>query len=286
MSEATSADQLEQLVGSAEEILDKLDEQSAEGDDLDVVLDDLRDLYQVAEEAEDLLDDIDLTELPSAVDAGELVDAIDVGEIPEAIQSGDTDGLVDLRALLRAINLRQLFDATDVRAMWTDKEELEEAVNDVTDGGDDDDGLLSGDEDEDGLIGGDDGGITDMDADIPSVGGEDGGGLGNIPDEGYQVMIQKKAMEGVDKFREGVLEAHDKLQAMHDENRERMRRQHDDKGVSSRNPTAHSTIPTDRLDTGGSATQLSTVPSRTRYSTAPTRERIYGNRFRNRDDSK
>lgn len=282
MSETETATRFEELVDTAEGIVDRLDEDSDEGE-----LDDLEELYEVAVEAADLLEDIDLSELPSAVDASKLADAIDASEIPEALGDGDADGVVDLRALLAAIDLRELFDATDVRALWSDKRKLEDAVDDVTDEeAGEEEGLLDGD----GIIDGDDdggltdGSMTDVDAELPSV-GDDDGGVGDVPDEAYQVMIQKKAMEGVDTFREGVLEAHEKLAAMYEENRERMRRQQEDRGVSSRNPTAHSTVPTDRLDTGGTATQHSTVPSRTRYSTAPSRERIYGNRFRNQGDS-
>jgi len=55
-----------------------------------------------------------------------------------------------------------------------------------------------------------------------------------------------------------------------------MRRQ--DTSTNSRNPTAASTISTDRLDLG-SGTRYSTVPQEVKLSTAPTRKRIYGRRF-------
>lgn len=105
--------------------------------------------------------------------------------------------------------------------------------------------------------------------------------------EAYQVAIQQGAMEGIDAFRSALLETHAKFDRLYEFNREKMRRQ--DTSTNSRNPTAVSTLPTERAAVG-SGVKHSTVPQEVRYSTAPTRKRIYGRRFeqerkKRRDDN-
>ena len=272
MSDAEPRERLPDLVERAEETLESLGDEDGEDGDGDA-LEDLRELYEVAEEAADLLEDVDLSELPDAVDGDDLVEAIEVGEIPQAIEDGDAKEAVDLRALMHAINFRKLASSANLTDLWSDADELSDAIDDVGDDGDDGGGLA----DAVPGVGGDDEGEDDdlFDTDL-------GGGdmeMGDVPDEAYQVTIQEKAMEAVDEFREGVMEAHDKLKRLREVNREKMRRNHEEKGISSRNPTAHSTVQIGRGDIEGVTGQHSTVPDRPKYSTAPTRTRIYGNRF-------
>ncbi|ELZ02393.1 hypothetical protein [Natrialba asiatica] len=245
--------------------LDDLDDET-----LSALADNVETLSKLATEVADLLETLDLSALPEAIDANEVIAAIDAGEIPTALADDDTGvgDVVDFGHLFRAIDLLDAWDATDIGEIWETKRELEELTDD---GGDGDDTLL------DGLdLGGDDGGgddLLDVDADPAEL-------LGDIDvmddPEAYQVAIQQTTMEGIDSFREALLETRAKLAKLHEFNREKMRRQ--DTSVNSRNPTAASTMPATRADVA-SGVKHSTVPQQVRLSTAPSRKRIYGNRF-------
>ncbi|WP_121744354.1 hypothetical protein [Natronorubrum halophilum] len=284
-----SADSFETLLEDATESLDRL-EDSLGGveqlDDLDdsiveSVLGDVETLANVLTETDELLEEIDFSDLPDAVDGDELLEAIETGEIPDVLadeDAGATD-LVDFTQLFRAIDLLSAWDATDLTDLWQETRELEDAVDDLDDG--EDAGMVEdaisdvADDDGDGdLIGDDDDDLIEMDAaDAKEA-------LGDIDvaedPEAYQVAIQQQAMEGIDAFREALLETHEKFERLYEFNREKMRRQ--DTSTSSRNPTAASTIQTDRRDLGGGG-RHSTVPQEVKLSTAPSRKRIYGRRF-------
>lgn len=280
-SEADVLAEIADLVEDAQLSLDQLREE----EDPEAEREDLQQLYRIAQEAAELLETIDVSKLPETVDGEQVIAAVEAGEIEAAIEEGDFGRAVDHKALLKAIDFGNLASAADITDLVSNSKELGDAVDDATESDDEaagNDDAATANED-DGLVDGFDAAIGDD----SGLGGEEGlgggmGNLGNLPDEAYQVTIQEKAMEAVDEFRAGVLEAHDKLRVLHDKNREQMRRQHDEQGTNSRNPTAHSTVVTDRGDVGGSATQYSTIPTGTKYSTAPTRTRIYGNRFERR----
>ncbi len=76
--------------------------------------------------------------------------------------------------------------------------------------------------------------------------------------EAYQFAIQQGAMEGIDAFREALLETHATFERLYEFNREKMRRR--DTSANSRNPTAASTMPTERAAVG-SGVKHATVPS-------------------------
>lgn len=269
------------------ESLEELDD-----DALESVLGDVDALVDVAAELEELFDALDLENLPEAVDSDELLEAIDASEVPAAL-SDDESGVgdvVDFGQVVKAVDLLSAWNATDLTAIWEETRELEEAVDDLAndeDGGlastaasavtDDDaglvgdDGVLSGEEDGDGLLGGGDDLLEDVDP-MDALGSID---VDENP-EAHQVFIQQQAMAGIDEFRDALLKTHGKFEKLYELNREKMRRQ--DTSTSSRNPTAASTIPTDRRDLGGGA-RYSTVPRKVKYSTAPARNRIYGRRF-------
>ncbi|AEH35465.1 hypothetical protein [Halopiger xanaduensis] len=296
MSDAESADADEldfgALLEEAEDCLTNVEDclggvenlENLENDTLEELLGDVETLARVATEAEDLIEAIDFSELPEAVNGDELLEAIEIGEIPDVLadeDAGATD-LVNFTQLFRAINLLNAWDATDLGDLWQEKQELEDAVDALGDGEDagmvedaisditDDDGsLLGGDDDDDGDL---------LETDL---GAEEAKNMLGSPDpaedpEAYQVFIQQQAMKGIDAFRSALLETHEKFEQLYEFNRERMRRQ--DMSTNSRNPTASSTVPVDRRDLGGGA-RYSTVPQSVKYSTAPTRKRIYGRRF-------
>ena len=322
MSDASSdddviADSFDDLLEEAEACLENVDDCLAGVDSIDELDDetveeligDVDTLSQVATEATTLLETVDLSDLPEAVDAGQLLEAIEVGEVPEVLADDDS-GLgdaVNVTQLVRAIDLLNAWDATDLGEIWDAGQELEDAVDEFAESGDDagmveeaaasvadddselvgEDGLVGG---EDGLVGGDDG-IVGGDGDLlEDVDPAEALGDVNVMEdpEAYQVAIQRVAMQGIDAFRAALLETHAKFDRLVAFNREKMRRR--DTSANSRNPTAASTMPTERAAVG-SGVKHATVPQDVRLSTAPTRRRIYGQRFeqerqkrRNEDD--
>jgi hypothetical protein len=296
MSDAESEETFDALLEDAIESLGRLEETVGESeaiDDLDddtleTVVGDVDTLVQVAEEVGELLEAMDLSDLPEAVDGDELLDAIELGEIPDVLANED-DGvseLVDFTELFDAIDLLNAWNAADLTDLWENKRELDDAMDELEDG--DDAGMVedavsdvaNADEDGDGLLGDEDeneDGVLDTGMDVGSAAKEALGDIDVAEDpEAYQAAIQQQAMEGIDAFRTALLETHETFEKLYEFNREKMRRQ--DTSTNSRNPTAASTISTDRLDLG-SGTRYSTVPQEVKLSTAPTRKRIYGRRF-------
>ncbi|MDG5761179.1 hypothetical protein QA600_17760 [Natronococcus sp. A-GB1] len=281
----------EELLSEAESSLENLEE-SLEGVDtpdelgdgeLEELLGDVDTLVRVAQETTELLESLDLTELPEAVDGDELLEAIETGEIPDALADEETGAsdVVNFTELFSALDLLSMWDAADLTEIWEEKRELDEATDELGDGEDDgaledaaetivDEGTdLVGDEDGDGLL-------DDIDAREAAMEAFEKPDIEEDP-EAYQVFIQQQAMRGIDSFRDALLETHETFQELYETNREKMRRE--DTTPSSRNPTAASTLPTERRDIGTSDTRHSTVPQQVKLSTAPTRRRIYGRRF-------
>ncbi|WP_049924576.1 hypothetical protein [Halopiger djelfimassiliensis] len=278
MTDADGGEGFATRLADAMDALERLEERTDaverldELDDRDAVLGDLEALVTVAEEAAEFIDAVDLSELPDAVDFEELLGAIDVGEVPAALADDTESDVVQVRQLVDAIDLLSAWDAAELGDLWEEKRELDDAVDDLDDG--EDAGLVEdavsdvADDDGDDLV------ETD-------IGATEAKELLGSPDpeddpEAYQVFIQNQAMKGVDEFRAALLETHEKFERLYEYNREKMRRQ--DTSTNSRNPTAASTMPTDRI-AGGSGVKYATVPRDVRLSTAPSRTRIYGQRF-------
>ncbi|SEV84881.1 hypothetical protein [Natrinema salifodinae] len=280
------ADAFDELVADAKESLDRLEGHLGDADALDdldndtleTVVGDVNALVRVAEEVEDLLEAMDLSELPDAVDGDELLDAIELGEIPDALANEDegVGDIVDFTALFDAIDLLNAWNAADLSEVWEAKRELDDAVGELEDG--DDAGLIEdavsdiADDDDD-----DDDDLLETGMDTAETAKQALGDINVAEDpEAYQVAIQQQAMEGIDAFRTALLETHEQFERLYEFNREKMRRQ--DTSTNSRNPTAASTIPVDRRDLGSNA-RYATVPQDVKLSTAPSRKRIYGRRF-------
>ncbi|MFU8870186.1 hypothetical protein [Natronococcus sp.] len=280
----------EELLSEAESSLENL-ESSLEGvdtadelgdGDLEELLGDVDTLVRVAQETGELIESLDLTELPEAVDGDELLEAIETGEVPDALadeETGATD-VVDLTQLFSALDLLSMWDASDLTEIWEQKRELDDATDALDD---DEEGTLEDaaetvvDEGTD-LIGDDDGDdlLDEVDPKEAAMEAFEKPDIEDDP-EAYQVFIQQQAMRGIDAFRDALLETHETFQKLYETNREKMRRENT--SPSSRNPTAASTIATERRDIGTSDTRHSTVPQQVKLSTAPTRRRIYGRRF-------
>ncbi|WP_049898784.1 hypothetical protein [Halococcus agarilyticus] len=247
------------------------------------VQEDVEDLIAVVEEIEELLETIDLTDLPDAVDLSELPDAIDASEVPEAIAEGDPGEAVKYRKLLQVVELGKLWDTVDVREFWRNKREFDDATDELTDDEDDEKGPMAklrelvGDDDADGddagsIEGGGASGTADVNAD--AEGGSERDDI-DVPTETIQQRVQSKLSDAVEEFRESLLDTRERVKELKEENEARTE---DVEQPESRNPTAYSSIPTSRNDMSGRAA-FSTVPEETRYSSAPNRPRLYGSRL-------
>ena len=268
------------------------------------VQDDFDDLLDVIDEAEDLLSTIDLSALPGAVEWRSLPAAIEAGDIPEAIAEGEAGKAVHFRKLLQVVNLRKVLGNVDLRDLWREKEDLEEAADDLTD---DDSADSTSDSDEDSSVldrlrdDGDDGNENDeenfldrfrsddendgdTEGDEADNGDEEEGG--GIPSEIIQAKVQSRLREAIDEFRESAIEARSRLKEMTERSKQEFKRKTGETGQpSSRSPTAYSTLPSssdDRTDLGGVA-RFSTMSRTPRHSSAPGRDHIYGDRFENRN---
>ncbi|MFC3958717.1 hypothetical protein [Halovivax cerinus] len=262
--------------------------------DSDAIGTDVEAIVTILREAEKLLDAIDVSELPDAIDGATVREAIELGEIPDALR-GDDATVVQLRQVIRAIDLGRTLGAMDVTDVWESKRAIESATNEL----DDEDtggalgGVLGGGDDDTGLLGGGDGVLddvagdlaegdlieTDMD-DVADTAADELKRDVDIADgdaSEYQAVIQQQAIEGVDAFREALLKTHGTFERIVEANREKMRQQ--DRSPHSRNPTAASTIPTTRSDVA-SVPNYATMPRTVRHSDGPTRTHIYGDRFR------
>ncbi|WP_049970412.1 hypothetical protein [Haladaptatus cibarius] len=260
------SDRLESFTKNVQSGISRLEAAFDSSDSFEDVSAEATKLWELLDEGEDVLDELDLTDLPDIVDAGDVPEAIDVEDLPDAISEGDPKEAIDTIGLVRAIELRELWNSTDMRELWREAREFEDAVTDFT-------GDSEGDSDgSDGMLSGMG---TDMDV------GMDGPGIDTEMDsELYQSKIQSELHDSVESFRGKLLETRNKLAQIKKEN--------ESKGnigqPNSRNPTAYSTMAGSRPDMGKS-THFSTVPTETRYSSAPNSKRIYGRRFEEEDDA-
>ncbi|ADJ16626.1 hypothetical protein [Halalkalicoccus jeotgali] len=211
----------------------------------------VEEIWDIIEEAEDVLETVDFEELPDVIDPEELPDAIDMKKVPEVISTGDARDAIDLSELNDAVELRELWEAVDVPELRKQKQELDAEVADVTgDGNEEDDGLL----DMEGML---DTGGANVDFDI----------------DDRQKKMQELIETAVEKFRTSLLETHDKVRVLYEINQEKLG------GQASLNPTVVSTMPKGPIPDSAS-TRVSTVPSQVKYSQVKNPRRIYGQRFK------
>ncbi|MDS0298352.1 hypothetical protein NDI76_06330 [Halogeometricum sp. S1BR25-6] len=254
----------------------ELSEAAMDGEDDSEVAEILRDLQVVVDEADELLDAVDLTDLPDAVDHEDADEVIHEEKLSEAITNADPEEAVRLRKLLAIIDIGELWDSVDVRDVWRNKREFEEALEELDETDDEDtlpfvDDLTDDEDDEDELI--------DVDAEdakeAVGMGDDDDRDDIELPDEAYQTAIQSKLSDSVDEFREGLVATHDRIERLREENRKRVERTGQ---PDSRNPTAYSTLAASH-GVADADTKYSTVPAESKYSNAPNRKRVYGSRF-------
>ena len=249
---ATIMGQLEELIPEVADGLERLKVAIVENSDNEEVIEIAEELWDIVDEAEDVLETIDFEELPDTIDIEELPDAIDIEKVPEAIADGDAREAIDLSAVTSAIEMRELWEAVDLSELRQQEQELEDEIGDVTDD--------DGDESDDGLL--------DMDMDM----GMGGGAHVQFDADNLQEKIQEMITTAIKKFRKMLLETHDKLRLLWEFNQQKLG------GRESLNPTAVRTMPKGPLPDSAS-TRVSTVPSQVKYSRAKNPRRIYGRRF-------
>lgn len=222
-------------------------------------------LIRVADEAEDLLDAVDVVEVLRSLDP----EGVDVDDLPESLSEGNPSEAIDAGDL---IDLSEIFEAVDVREFWKEARELQSATDELPDG------MVPGEEDsDDGIVDGSEFVDDATDEIVDDMVGEK---QIDMRQDEVQTAVQKGLSEAVEEFREGLLETRDHLEAMREANEERI----ESVGQpSSRNPTAVSTMASGKRSKVD-ATRHSTVPTETRYSNAPNRRRIYGRRFERAGD--
>lgn len=252
--EQSPLDQLEELLPGIADALERLKTAIVENSDDEEVIETAEEVWEILDEAEDVLDTLDLEEVPDVINVEELHEAIEAEEVPEAIADGEAREAIDLSGLKEAIEFRELWGAADISELRKEKAELEDEIDDVTDEGEEgeDDGLL----DTGGVIGTGGGAHTQFDA------------------EDRQEKIQSLIEKAVEKFRAMLLETHDKLRVLYELNQEKLG------GSDSLNPTAVSTMPDGPVPDSAS-TRASTVPSQVRHTRTDNPRRIYGRRFEN-----
>lgn len=253
----------------------------------------LEDASQLLEATETMVQAIDFSAVLDTIDGDDLLEAIEIGEIPAAFEEGESEDVVKLGQVMNAINVLELLQTADIGELWGAKREFDESMDDLTGkddhDGSDDDSILEkattavtgddGDENGDLLGAGDDELIETEVGDVLERGSREALSefdpqSGNM--EQYEELIQQRAIEGVDAFRDALLRTHGTFERVVEANREKTRQT--DRSTHSRNPTAASTIATDRGDLG-SPTNYATMPRTVRHSSAPTRTHIYGRRF-------
>lgn len=270
MSEAESETDVEMIERLSDEIVDALDrllDAVAGGEEGADIVEVAQDLWEVLDEFEDVLDQIDLSEALDAVDVEELPEVIELENLPEAIEDAEASELIDVRALEQAITFRELWDAVDLTQTVQEARELDEETDEL------EETLTDEDEEEESDMldmGLDDGDMMDMDL------GADDEGI-DVDMAAKEAVIQEKLMEAVEAFRAAVLEAHKKMYALVEHNKERFGRTSGQ--PSSLNPSAYSSMPR-RSVSAVSTANNSTVPQRVRHSGADNKRRIYGKRFR------
>ncbi|MFP9191628.1 hypothetical protein [Natronosalvus vescus] len=213
-----------------------------------------RELWEITDAADDLLETVNLGQLADSVHTDALSDLVKIDGIPRAIRDRDADAAFDLRDIRRAVELRELWNAVDLLEFRTASRRLAAEIEDVI--GTD---RLSGAVDSD----------SEAAADLEAFGDE-------IQAEAPNVALQQQAKKRMKLARRGVLEGHAALEEMYAENR-RSPTAGSRRGLP-RNPTAVSLHPTGPLPDSAS-TRYSSVPPVVRGAEIDPLPRVYGRRW-------
>lgn len=253
MSHATSPTTFEQLSEQVKAGTERL-LQEAETDAPDETLSSkAKELWDVVEEVEDLLETIDLEKLPDTVEVSALPDLLDLEELPNAIRENDPDLALDLSTLRHAVKLRELWNTVDLvdfgREMRQLKAELEDVVGP--------DALESN-------------GDSEAAAEVTKF-------VDEVKGDATNVAFQQETKERIDAARNAVVEGHSKFEELYESNLRGSG--YAGRRPVSNNPTAVSSVPHGPLPASVS-TRVSTVPTNVRYAKLDASPRIYSRRWK------
>lgn len=242
------------LLEESERRLESIDDPDREDGLREAVAEPIAEYLDVVREGGDVLSTIDLPAVPGAVDFDRLPDAIDT----EAIGRGELNRSVRPVEALSAIDLLEVPNVVDIPAFLKEKRELDVELDDIRRKVPDEEGT--------GILGD----VAD------SIRFDSTGGDGfDLPPEVLQTVLPSKLDDSIGRFRERLLEAHERL----GDSSERVREQVGSiDQPTSRNPSAHSTLTVGRGIVRGAPT-FSVVPRRVRHSVTKGRERLYGARL-------
>ncbi|MFC7213760.1 hypothetical protein ACFQO4_06655 [Saliphagus sp. GCM10025334] len=215
-----------------------------------------KELWEITDAAEGLLETVDLERLPDAVDADDLPDLIDVENLPKAIRDRDASEGIDLSELHHAIKLRELWNTVDLVDFRQASRRLRAEIEDVV-GPDRLSAASNGD--------------SRAAADLEAFGDE-------IRAEAPNVALQQQAKKRMKQARRGVVEGHAALEEVYTRNRSKPSRK---RREGPRNPTAVSLLPGGPLPDSASV-RYSSVPPAVRGAAIDPLPRIYGRRWQQR----
>lgn len=253
MSHASSPTTFERLSDQVEAGTERLlQETETDGSD-ETLSSTAKELWDVVEEVEDLLETIDLEKLPDTVEVSALPDLLDLDELPNAIREKDPDAALDLSTLRHAIKLRELWNTVDLVDFGREMRQLRAELEDVI-----------------GPDAFDSSGDSEAAAKVKKF-------VGDVKGDATNAAMQQRAKKSAKTARRGVIEGHSKFEELY-ESDQRGSGYAGRKPVSN-NPTAVSSVPYGPLPAGVS-TRVSTVPTNVRQSKVDALPRIYSRRWK------
>ncbi|QRV13654.1 hypothetical protein JMJ58_11880 [Haloterrigena salifodinae] len=253
MSQTTSPSAAEQLSDRLEAGTERLLRETTDGEPSDSLSATAAELWDVVEEVEDLLETIDLENLPDVVETSALPDLLELDGLPDAIREKDLDQVLDLSTIRRAVNLHELWNTVDLVDFQRELRQLKAELEDVV-----------------GPDALDSSGDSEAAAEVRSF-------IDEIKPDAADAAIQQKAKKAAKTARNGVIEGHSKFETLY-ESKQRGSGYAGRKPVSN-NPTAVSSVPYGPLPAGIS-TRVSTVPGNVRGAKVNALPRIYGRRWK------
>ncbi len=213
-----------------------------------------KELFDVLESTDALLETIDLDRVPDAIEVDELPSLIDLEHLSDALEEHDPDLVFDLSNLKEVIDERALWESVDLLGAARAKRRLDDELEDVLG------------EDASNRVGTDSKAVADAKEYVTS-----------LRPEATKAALQQEARKKAEVVQNAVIEQHERLEEVYEANKARLtpptRR-----GVT-RNPTAVSLLSSDPLPDSVS-TRLSTVPSAVPYAKIDALPRIHGRRWK------
>ena len=253
MTQATSPSTVERLSDRIKTETALLLRESSDGASDEALSSTAKELWDVVEEVEELLETIDLEKLPDVVELSALPDLVELDDLPDAIREKDPDQVLDLGPIRHAIRLRELWNTVDLVDFGKELRQLKAELEDVV--GPD---LL------------DSSGDSEASAEIRAF-------VDDMKPEATNAALQQQAKAAAETARNGVIEGHSKFETLYEST---------GRGTGyagrrpvSKNPTAVSSVPYGPLPAGVS-TRVSTVPRNVRGAKVDALPRIYGRRWR------